>query len=63
LNLGFSNMTAKWPLMDRFWVPELAKQALLLVGQYWRLEMRFAAAHESVSWHEKGLPPCPQFGR
>jgi len=20
-------MTAKWPLMDRFWAPELAKQA------------------------------------
>jgi hypothetical protein len=25
--LGFSNMTAKWPSMDRFWAPELAKQA------------------------------------
>ena len=35
--------------MDRFWAPELAKQALLLGGQYWRLEMPFAAAHESVS--------------
>jgi len=34
--------------MDRFWAPELAKQALLLGGQYWRLEMPFAAAHESV---------------
>jgi len=34
--------------MDRFWAPELAKQAFLLGGQYWRLEMPFAAAHESV---------------
>jgi hypothetical protein len=42
-------MTAKWSLMGRFWAAELAKQALLQGGQYWRLEMPFAAAHESVS--------------
>ena len=35
--------------MGRFWAAELAKQALLLGGQYWRLETPFAAAHESVS--------------
>ena len=42
-------MTAKWPLMDRFWAPELAKQALLLGGQYWRLEMPFGQSR---------LPDC-----
>ena len=35
--------------MDRFWAPELAKQACSCGGQYWRLQMPFAAAHESVS--------------
>jgi hypothetical protein len=42
-------MTAKWPLMDRFRAAELAKQACSWAVEYWRLEMPFAAAHESVS--------------
>src|SRR6188472_94406 len=35
--------------MDRFLGSGTCKASLLLGGQYWRLEMPFAAAHESVS--------------